>query len=222
MPLDSIAVPAHAPDVRRVLGLLGPDGTTGLRTVAERLGVAPEAVAEALDDLTTEGLVEPTSEGGYRSPRLDAGELRELYPAALMLECLAVREAPPYDAETLAALRAANERLRAAADPVAAMAADDDFHTALLRHCDNERLLDVLGPVRRALLRYERAYMVEPARIERSAAQHEAIVAALERGDRAAAAQGVRENFMHALPDLEAQIAEGGRDTPPGSRAPRR
>jgi DNA-binding GntR family transcriptional regulator len=125
-----------------------------------------------------------------------------------MLECLAVREAPPYDAETLAALRAANDRLRAAADPVGAMAADDDFHVTLLRHCDNERLLDVLRPVRRSLLRYERAYMIEPERIERSAAQHEAIIDALERGDRAAAAQGVRENFMHALPDLEAQLSE--------------
>jgi DNA-binding GntR family transcriptional regulator len=209
-------VPPNGPDVRLVLGLLRPEGATGLATVAEHLGVEPAAVAAALEDLEAEGLAEPTPDGGYRSPRLDAGELRELYPAALMLECLAVREAPPYDAETLAALRAANDRLRAAADPVGAMAADDDFHVTLLRHCDNERLLDVLRPVRRALLRYERAYMVERARIERSAAQHEAIVAALERGDRAAAAQGVRENFMHALPDLEAQIAEGrGEGTPP-------
>jgi DNA-binding GntR family transcriptional regulator len=219
MPLDSNAVPANAPDVRLVLGLLRPEGATGLETVAERLGVASEAVAAALDDLTAEGLAEPTSEGGYRLPRLDASELRELYPAALMLECLAVREAPDYDAETLAALRAANDRLRAAADPVAAMTADDDFHTALLRHCDNERLLDVLRPVRRALLRYERAYMVEPARIERSAAQHEAIVAALEHGDRAGAAQGVRENFMQALPDLEAQIVEARREAPPPASA---
>jgi DNA-binding GntR family transcriptional regulator len=216
--LDSIAVPSDAPDVRVVIGLLGNDDPACVDAVAEQLGVDPEAVAEALDGLAVEGLAERTSGGGYRATRLDAGELRELYPAALMLECLAVREAPPYDARTLGVMREANARLRSAVDPIAAMAADDDFHVALLRHCDNERLLDVLRPVRRSLLRYERAYMIEPERIERSADQHDAIIDALERGDRAAAAQGVRENFMHALPDLEAQIRD---QSPPGESRPR-
>ena len=201
-------MPPDTPDVRVVIGLLGNDDPACVEVVAEHLGVEPEAVAEALEALAAEGLAERTPGGGYRATRLDAGELRELHPAALMLECLAVREAPPYDAGTLGVMREANARLRAAPDPIAAMAADDDFHVALLRHCDNERLLDVLRPVRRSLLRYERAYMIEPERIERSAAQHDAIIDALERGDRAEAAQGVRENFMHALPDLEAQLSE--------------
>ena len=59
-----------------------------------------------------------------------------------------------------------------------------------------------MRPIKRALLRYERVYMVDPARIERSAAQHEAIVAALEAGDHAAAAQLVRHNLSRGLPDL--------------------
>ena len=125
-----------------------------------------------------------------------------------MLECLAIREAPRYDDANLRELRAANARLRAAADPLAAIAADDDFHAALLRPCDNARLLAVLRPARLALMRYERAYMTDRVRIARSVAQHEAIVAALERGDHATAAQGVRENFMAALPDLEAQLGD--------------
>ena len=37
--------------------------------------------------------------------------------------------------------------------------------------------------------------MREPARIERSVAQHDAIIEALERGDHAEAAQRVRENL---------------------------
>jgi DNA-binding GntR family transcriptional regulator len=44
--------------------------------------------------------------------------------------------------------------------------------------------------------------MVDPARIERSAAQHEAIVATLEAGDHATAAQLVRHNLSRGLPDL--------------------
>ena len=44
--------------------------------------------------------------------------------------------------------------------------------------------------------------MLDPARIERSVAQHDLIVKALERGDHAAAAQRVRENLAGGLPDL--------------------
>ena len=103
----------------------------------------------------------------------------------------------------LATLRDANDRFRAARnDPAAAIAADDDFHRALTAGCGNEHLLAALRPVRRALLRYERVYMLEPERIERSALQHDLIVQALQRGDHAAAAQRVRENLAGGLPDL--------------------
>jgi DNA-binding GntR family transcriptional regulator len=62
--------------------------------------------------------------------------------------------------------------------------------------------LTALRPVRRALLRYERVYMRDPARVARSVAQHDAIIAALERGDHAEASQRVRENLSGGLPAL--------------------
>ena len=46
------------------------------------------------------------------------------------------------------------------------------------------------------------AHMREPARIERSVAQHDGIIAALERGDHAEAAQRLRENLSRGLLDL--------------------
>jgi DNA-binding GntR family transcriptional regulator len=48
--------------------------------------------------------------------------------------------------------------------------------------------------------------MLSPARLAQSAAQHEAIVAALERGDNTLAAERVRENFTSGLPGLEEQL----------------
>ena len=49
---------------------------------------------------------------------LDPAELRELIPSVLILEGVAVRESPPFDAEAIAALRAANQRLLdSAGDP---------------------------------------------------------------------------------------------------------
>ena len=162
-----------------------------------------EAAEQALGDLEGEGLVVRRADGAFLAAPLAVAEARRLYPSVVVLESLAVRTMPPLDAEARAALRAANERLRAAAgDPAAAIAADDDFHRTLTAGCGNEHLLAALGPVRRALLRYERVYMREPARVARSVAQHASIVEALERGDHAEAAQRVRENLARGLPDL--------------------
>ena len=99
--------------------------------------------------------------------------------------------------------------LAAVGDASVAMLADDDFHTRLTAACDCEPLLAVLRPVRRALLRYEQVYMLDPARIERSVAQHDEIVRALARGDHAAAAQRLRRNLTGGLPDLTDALRTG-------------
>ena len=148
-------------------------------------------------------MVEQVAEGVFRSAPLAVTEARRLYPSVVVLESLAVRQSPPFDRAALDALHSANDRLRAARDdPAAAVTADDDFHRALTAGCGNVHLVAALRPVKRALLRYERVYMRDPARIERSASQHDAIIAALERGDHAEAAQRVRENLAGGIPDL--------------------
>jgi GntR family transcriptional regulator, gluconate operon transcriptional repressor len=143
---------------------------------------------------------------------LDPAELRELIPSLLILESVAVRESPPFDAAAISALREANRRLsESAGDPTAAAQADDDFHRHLTSHCENPRLHEVVDLVRKALLRYERVYMLSPERLARSVDEHEAIVDALERGDHELAADRVRENFSSGLPDLEADLQDRDR-----------
>ena len=140
---------------------------------------------------------------------LDPAELRELNPSLLILEALAVRESPPFDAETIAELRAANRRLLdSAGDAAAAALADDEFHRRLTAGCGNRRLLEAVDPVRKALLAYERVYMLSPERLARSVDEHEAIVAALERGDHDLASELVRANFTTGLPEVEAQLRD--------------
>ena len=139
--------------------------------------------------------------------RINIEEARHLYPTAVVLESLALRTSPPFSEEALQALRGANARFRAASDDAAAAsAADDDFHRVLTERCDNTLLLTALRPVKQALLRYEGLYMRDPERVAASAAQHDAIIEALERGDQAAAAQLVRANLADGLPDLTTAI----------------
>jgi DNA-binding GntR family transcriptional regulator len=142
---------------------------------------------------------------------LDATELRELIPSLLILEGVALRESPPFDADAIAQLRAVNQRLHdSAGDPTAAALADDEFHRRLTARCGNERLLGVVDVVRKALLRYERAYMLSPERLKRSVDEHEAIVAALEAGDHDLAAERVRVNFTSGMPAPDAHIEDPG------------
>lgn len=196
----------HGVHAKLFAGLLGAAGTATPAEVAGRAGVSADAAAETLSSLEREGLLQLMPGGAYRAARLDSREVRELYPVVLLLESTAVRDGPEPDAETIAALRGANERLRASEDADSASAADDDFHRALTSCCGNERLLAMVDPVRCALLDYERVYMATPERRARSAAQHDEIIAALEAHDRGRAADLVRANFTSALPDLTAAL----------------
>jgi len=187
-------------------GLLGEAGTATPEEVARRAGVSTEAATETLRALERQGLLEPMPGGAFRAARLDANELRELYPVVLMLEAIAVRDAPPYSEQAITAMRAANQRLRDATDSMDGSEADDEFHRALIADCGNQALLDVVLPVRHALLPYERVYFAGADRRARSAEQHEAIIDAVAGGDQARAYELVRVNFTTALQDLQAEL----------------
>ena len=135
-----------------------------------------------------------------RDEEIAEREVEELYPAVLMLEAAAVLHAPPYDAAAIAAMREANAQLLAAEDAVAGARADDLFHQRMTENCSNQDLLDTVRPMRERLMAYERRYFSTAERRERSAAQHGAIIDALEAGDNQRASALVRENFTTALP----------------------
>ena len=147
-----------ASHARLFASLLGDAGTATPAEVAGRAGVSPEAAAETLSALAREGLLEEMPGGGYRAGRLDSREVRELYPAVLVLESVAVRDAPPYDAAAIRRMREANATLEAARDAEEGARADDYFHQRLTEGCGNQRLLDVVRPLRQALMAYERVY----------------------------------------------------------------
>jgi DNA-binding GntR family transcriptional regulator len=197
------------PDARVLASLLGDAPSSSTDAVAERLHVDADVAERCLAALERDGLVERADGGKWRLPELDPTELRELYPAVAILETLALRQAPPFKASTLADLRAANAELRAAVgDAPAAIGADYAFHDHLTRECGNSGLLAVLSSIKRALVPYERAYMLDAAHIERSASQHDEIIAALEAGNHGRASDLVRENFTSSLPGLASQFED--------------
>jgi DNA-binding SARP family transcriptional activator len=201
-PVEALAASLQAArEAEAVSGL-----TEALRHVERVLALWDEVPdAEELAGVALPSLLAWARELAAHSSKdgLAVTEARRLYPSVIVLESLAIRQTPPFDAAAIADLRAANARMRAVAEDAAAAAvADDDFHRRLTANCGNAHLLAALDPIRRELLAYEHVYMREPVRVERSAAQHDAIIDALARGDHAGAAQLLRGNLSSGLPDL--------------------
>jgi DNA-binding GntR family transcriptional regulator len=193
---------------RIVTGRLPAGSVLDEGALATEVGVEPPAVREALCFLQRDGFVRDAGDGAFAVSELDEIELRETYPVALLLEGLAVRSTPAYPPEALVRLREINADMeRDGDDPAGAATHDFRFHEELVRHCGNEQLLATLRPLKRRLLRYELAYMALPRNVGRSVAAHAAIVDALERDDRDAAATAVEQNFRDALPRLIERVA---------------
>jgi DNA-binding GntR family transcriptional regulator len=193
---------------RIVTGRLPAGAVLDESSLAVEVGVDAPVVREALCFLQRDGFVREADDGAFSVSELDELELRETYPVALLLEGLAVRSTPAFPADALARLREINADMeRDGQDAAAAATHDFRFHEELVRHCDNEQLLGTLRPLKRRLLRYELAYMSVPRNVGRSVAQHAAIVDALERDDREAAATTVEANFRDAMPGMLERVA---------------
>ena len=134
---------------------------------------------------------------------LDEVEARELNAIAGVLEALALSVAPGFDAVQIAQLRMAGDRFRWSGEDASSLAVGDhDFHSRLVEHCGDERLLATLAPVREALYRWQARLEPDPAEVARAAGEHDAIVDALAAGDHVTAAQRVREHVAGGLPGL--------------------
>jgi DNA-binding GntR family transcriptional regulator len=193
---------------RIVTGRLPAGAVLDEGALAVEVGVEPPVVREALCFLQRDGFVRDAGEGAFAVSELDEIELRETYPVALLLEGLAVRTTPAYPPDALVRLREINAEMERDGDDAAAAATHDfRFHEELVRHCANDQLLATLRPLKRRLLRYELAYMALPRNVGRSVSGHAAIVEALERDDREAAAAAVEANFRDALPGLLERVA---------------
>lgn len=207
-----------------VTGELAPDERIRDLDLAARLGVSRTPVREALQRLEDEGLVVTSPRAATRVTPVDARAARESFPVAATLHALATRSAVPHlTGADLATMRAANADLAAHiavldADTILqAIAADDAFHGVLLAAADNRELTSALARLMPKVRRLEFAQFGSLAG-RRSVQQHEAIIAACERGRADEAARLVEENWL-SLGQLIAASLESP-ELPPESLEP--
>jgi DNA-binding GntR family transcriptional regulator len=171
--------------------------------LAVDLGISRTPVREALRRLAAEGLVEMRTNRGARVADLDRSGMRAAYEARLVFEPGTARlAAARRPAEPLAAMRAALERQRRPGGGVhARFEANRDFHLGLVAAAGNqflEQLARVLWVSRIGEAIYE-AQGETRERIRLDADEHEAILAAVVRGDGRAAETLARRHLAAAI-----------------------
>lgn len=167
--------------------------------LAGRLGVSRMPVREALTRLADEGFVEMAANRWTRVAPADPDDARRIYPIVWTLETLAIRSSVDgLGAGEFALMRDANMRLREAiarGDAVAASSADRELHAVYVEATGNEELAGILADLKAKLRRLEIVYFGGSVIAERSAVEHDELIAALERRDIAAAVALVRDNW---------------------------
>ena len=173
--------------------------------LASRLGISRGTVREALRHLQQEGLLVPAARGMLKVHRLSSTEVHELYEVRAALESLAVAGVIASAGRQAAVeeLRRALIRLdQAAGDFAAQVEADLGFHLLLCELSGNSMLVrtwrHLEGPIRVTVMSASN----EQRRLPMSAARHEPIVDAIERGDEAGALDVLRGHMALASSQL--------------------
>ncbi|MCK6452496.1 MAG: GntR family transcriptional regulator [Alphaproteobacteria bacterium] len=196
---------------RIVGGAIPPGARLRQDHVAAEFRASHVPVREAFRRLEAQGLVESEPRRGVRVPPLDPDSILEVTEMRAVLEELALAHAfdriGPAD---LAAARGAIEAGEASDDIRVWEAANRRFHRALIAPCGMKRLLAGIDDLHRAGARFLfatwRALDWQP----RSDHEHRALLAAVERGDRAEARRLLGAHIRDAGHALLRRVRETG------------
>jgi DNA-binding GntR family transcriptional regulator len=169
--------------------------------LADRLGVSPTPVREAMLDLASGGLVEPVRNRGFRVLTPDDADLDEISELRLMLEVPALRtvveRASDTQLEALEEVVAAIEASAEAADVAGFLLADREFHLGLLKLHGNGRLLRLVAQLRDQTRLAGITELAREGNLAASAREHRDILESLRARDADLAESLMRRHLIH-------------------------
>jgi DNA-binding GntR family transcriptional regulator len=175
--------------------------------ICAALGVSRSPVSEAVARLAAEGLVDIVPQSGTFVARFSMEEIREGAFLREALELAAVERVAASITEDQLVLLRRNLRLQQV------LLADDDFagfyrtdsemHDLILSFTGFRRLPAMAGTAWVHVNRARQLILPEPGRVQNTLAEHEAILAALEARDPAAARAATRHHLGQLLAILE-------------------
>jgi DNA-binding GntR family transcriptional regulator len=199
---------------RLITGMLAPGDKLSLRTLAQQLGVSMQPVRDAVARLVAERALEVTPKRSVQVPFMSLPQFRELTTIRLGIEGFAVEQAAlarggrlvPQLRRFEAAFR--RESVRRTPDIDAAIAANANLHFALYRAAGMPALVAIIeglwlriGPVLNLDLRDGENRLVSGV----AARCHAALLAAVLKGDGAAARAALLEDIGNTAAFIEAR-----------------
>ena len=182
-------------------GELEPDSIHSTTALAERLGVSPTPVREAMLELARQGLVEPLPNRGFRIVAAHEADLDEIRDLRLMLEvpalALVIERAKDADLRALRPHVAALDTAGARGDVQEFLTADRAFHLGLLTLGENERLVRTVGELRDQTRIFALVSLASKGALHSSGPEHTAILDAVLARDVAAAQRRMVEHLHH-------------------------
>lgn len=215
---------AHACIRRDILnGALFPGDKLQLEAISERYGIGIAPVREALNRLSSEGLVERKSQRGFFVAEISMTALEELVKTRIWLETLALRESILHHDEAweerlvLAYHRLARtqRRLPSEAGPEQSEEWElrhKEFHLLLLDRCGSSWLLGFCSTMMDQAGRYRSLSMnVHPSLLRRqgAAAEHEALLGAVVERDADRACRLLEDHYRTTLEGLRDVVGKG-------------
>lgn len=207
-------------------GGLGPGERLNEIAIAERFKISRSPIREAIRALAGEGLVRVVAGRGAYVVDFDIDALREVAEVRVALESRAARLAaervtPEQLTQIRDVLRSTDDAIRAgtieerlqlsdrAITSGETYPTDLDFHRAVVSATRNSRLADAVAEVA-TQFRLARARVGREARWAAIAyAEHEAIVAAIERGDGDAASAAMETHLANSVERLVPRFGAG-------------
>lgn len=206
-----------------VQGVLKRGTVLRIDLLAKTLDVSPTPVREALARLATTGLVLHEPRKGYTiAPPIDRKQLAELIDARRLIEVAAIGRACDNGGaafvrdleKALLAQHRAVERYQAQKDDTSealawdVMVADLHFHQVIFAHTDN-RFIQVMSQALSAQLhRIRQSAQAGISDDQDALNEHEAILAALRTGDRAAAEQAMEQHINNVEKRSELDLTD--------------
>ncbi len=188
---------ALADDIVR--GQLDPGSALDETELARRFGVSRTPVREAIRQLAASGLVEVRAHRGAVVARPSAERLLGMFEAMAELEALcAGLAAERMDRSERGALETVHEALRAlihAGDPQHYHEVNEAFHAAIYAGAGNAYLAELTHATRTRVQPFRRAQFRNLGRLAMSHLEHDRVVTAILRGDRAGAAVAMRAHI---------------------------
>jgi DNA-binding GntR family transcriptional regulator len=188
-----------------------PSGTNLKKAeIADRFGVSPMPVREALQWLKGEGLVSGLPHRGYKVILIDEHFIRSIFEIRTAMEELLARNGISHYTETdIGRLIAINKELSALSNSEQVnevLSLDKLFHSTLYQYSDNKIARDIYEKYRGLIYTLRKNSGFSPYRLAEITAQHTEIIDAIRRKDGGDIEKLIRKHKIGAMDDLLQQF----------------